>query len=158
MAQGQKKLDFLYYSMLLIYRCLGVFCPHSSSPFPDDSNHERVRQSICCTAPHKGFSPDLIFPGCSSLLIHFPWAQSQATGRTQTLVWAPVPMQAGNEERVGKQTHSRANTNSVACEVWPSTLIQTKDLSRHLRQRLRSTQKSLFPSYFLFVTFIMTYE
>lgn len=71
----------------------GCFCSHSSSPFPDDSNHERVRQSICCTAPHKSFPPDLIFPGCSSLLIHFPWAQSQATRRIQTLVWAPVPTQ-----------------------------------------------------------------
>jgi len=44
---------------LQIFEC---FCPHSSSPFPDDSNHKTVRRDVYSTASHTGFPPNPIFP------------------------------------------------------------------------------------------------
>lgn len=141
MAQGQNKLDPLHYSLVLSDRFLGAL-PLLLSRF-SRWLRSRDREAACCTAPHAGFPPDLIFPVCSSMVIHFPWAQSQEPGRTQTLVWAPVFTQAGEEERVGRQTHGWAHTTSVACEVRPFYIYsRINDLSEHQQQRLRSAQKS----------------
>ena len=68
-----------------------AFAPAHLPLFQDDSDHEGVRPSIGSIASHVGFPAHLVSPLCSCLLIHYPWAQSQATERTETLAWAPGP-------------------------------------------------------------------
>ena len=80
--------------------CVCAFAPAHLPLFQDDSNREGVRPSVCTIASHVGFLAHLVSPVCSSLLIHYPWAQSQATGRTETLVWAPGPTH-GQRQRGG---------------------------------------------------------
>ena len=102
-CQGQKNLDPLHQSVLLAYRYSVCVCAFASAHLPffqDDSNHEGVRPSVCTIASYVGFLAHLVSPVCSSLLIHYPWAQSQATGRTETLVWAPGPTH-GQRQRGG---------------------------------------------------------
>lgn len=103
-GQGQKKLDPLHQSMLLVRRYLGAFIPTHLPLFLDDSNHERVRSSVFCRATHMSFPPDLIYPVCSSLLIHCPWAPSQEAGRPRHLSGLQGPHTGRGRGQAG-QTH-----------------------------------------------------
>lgn len=131
-AQSQIKLDPLHCSKLLVYRYLGAFAPHSSSPFQDDSGHEGVRQSGCCTARHTAFPPGLIFPVCSALLIHFPGHRARQLEGSRHLS-APVPTRAGAEEGLVERPTAKLTQLCGLCCLDLLPLQQNKDLSEYPR-------------------------
>lgn len=100
-GQGQKKLDPLHQSVLLVRRYLGAFIPTPLPLFLDDSNHERVRSSACCRATHMSFPPDLIYPVCSYPVNPLPLGTEPRSWKAQALVWAPGPTH-GQGQRAGR--------------------------------------------------------
>ena len=120
-CQGQKNSDPLHQSVLLAYRysvCV-CLCPRSPSPLPGwlksrGSEAERLHHSIT-----RGFSCTPGFPCVLFPVNSLPLGTEPGNWKDRdTCLGSRTHTQAEAEGRLGRQTHSLANTDSVACEVW----------------------------------------
>lgn len=137
-GQKQKKT----HSMFFVYRCLGASVS-LIIPSDDDSNHESAR--LCLLLSNTWVSPDLILPVHSSLFSHFPWAQSQATGRLQMLIWTPCPYTTkgrGQDEHTDSQLSRSQGCAREGLLYVGLCLQQNKALSGTSTAKMRENQRT----------------